>query len=346
VTLLRSVSERQASLRQDDGDSIVLRLAPKCVLAVVSASAFALSPVSGDEYPARTTSIIVSQAAGGGNDILTRLFAERLQTRLGKRVVVENRVGAGGMIGATAGAKASPDGYTLLLLTNADVINQFMHRNASYDVQRDFAPISLLATAPLVLLTNGTLPIKTLPDLVAYAKANPKSLSYGSPGIGTPHHISGEMLQKATKIELNHVTYRGTAPSLNDLLGNQIPLIIATTISVMPHLQERKVFPIVTADQKRSSVLPDVPTLGEAGYPGFDVESVAGLVAPSGTPPAIVDRISAEIQAIAQEAELRRKLLELGYDVVAGTPDAFARKINADRRKYEQLVQELGLASN
>ena len=219
---------------------------------------------SGDEYPARTATIIVSQAAGGGNDILTRLFAERLQTRLGKRVVVENRVGAGGMIGATAGAKAAPDGYTLLLLTNADVINQFMHRNVSYDVQRDFAPISLLATAPLVLLTNGTLPIKTLPDLVAYAKANPKSLSYGTPGVGTPHHISGEMLQKATKIELNHVTYRGTAPSLNDLRANQIPLIIATTISVMPHLQERKVFPIVTADQKRSSVLRDVPTLGEA----------------------------------------------------------------------------------
>jgi tripartite-type tricarboxylate transporter receptor subunit TctC len=324
----------------------VFRLAPKCILAAVFASALAISPASSDEYPERPVTIIVSQAAGGGNDILTRLFAERLQTRLGKRVLIENRVGAGGMIGATAGAKAAADGYTLLLLTNADVINQFMHRNVSYDVQRDFAPISLLATAPLVLLTNGALPIKTLPDLVAYAKTNPKSLTYGTPGVGTPHHISGEMLQRATRIEFNHVTYRGTAPSLNDLLGNQIPLIIATTISVMPHLQERKVFPIVTADQKRSSVLPDVPTLAEAGYPGFDVESVAGLVAPSGTPPAIVDRISAEIQAIAQEAEIRRKLVELGYDVVAGTPDAFARKINADRRKYEQLIPELGLVSN
>jgi tripartite-type tricarboxylate transporter receptor subunit TctC len=324
----------------------VFRLTPACILAAVLASAFAIPPASSEEYPARPITIIVSQAAGGGNDILTRLFAERLQTRLGKRVVIENRVGAGGMIGATAAAKAAPDGYTLLLLTNADIINQFMHRNVSYDVQRDFAPISLLATAPLVLLTNGALPIKTLPDLVAYAKANPKSLTYGTPGVGTPHHISGEMLQRATRIELNHVTYRGTAPSLNDLLGNQIPLIIATTISVMPHLQERKVFPIVTADQKRSSVLPDVPTLGEAGYPGFDVESVAGLVAPGGTPSAIVDRISAEIQAIAQEVDIRGKLLELGYDVVAGTPDAFARKIDSDRRKYEQLLPELGLVSN
>lgn len=326
--------------------SIVFRTATKCILAGVFASALASSPASSDEYPVRAVTIIVSQAAGGGNDILTRLFAERLQTRLAKPVLIENRVGAGGMIGATAGAKAAPDGYTLLLLTNADIINQFMHRNVAYDVRRDFAPISLLATAPLVLLTNGMLPIKTLPDLVAYAKANPKALTYGTPGAGTPHHISGEMLQRATRIELNQVTYRGTAPSLNDLLGNQIPLIIATTISVMPHLQERKVFPIVTADQKRSSVLPDVPTLGEAGYPGFDVESVAGLVAPAGTPPAVVDRISTEIQAIAQEAEIRRKLLDLGYDVVAGTPDAFARKIDADRRKYERLVPELGLVSN
>ena len=298
----------------------------------------------GQDYPARPITIIVSQAAGGGNDILTRLFAERLQARLGKPVIIENRVGAGGMIGAGSVAKAAPDGYTLLLLTNADVMNQFMHRNAAYSAQRDFAPIALLATAPLVLLTNGTLPIKTLSDLVKHAKANPKTLSYGTPGIGTPHHISGEMLQKATGIELIHVTYRGTAPSLNDLLAHQIPLIIATTISVMPHLQARKVFPIVTADQKRSSVLPDVPTLEESGYPGFDVESVAGLVAPARTPPAIIARVSEEIQRVAQEPELRRKLIELGYDVVAGTPEGFAQKISSDTTKYERLIPELGLA--
>jgi tripartite-type tricarboxylate transporter receptor subunit TctC len=296
------------------------------------------------DYPVRPITIIVSQAAGGGNDILTRLFAERLQARLGKPVIIENRVGAGGMIGAGSVAKAAPDGYTLLLLTNADVMNQFMHRNAAYSAQRDFTPISLLATAPLVLLTHGTLPIMTLADLVKHAKANPKTLSYGTPGIGTPHHISGEMLQKATGIELIHVTYRGTAPSLNDLLAHQIPLIIATTISVMPHLQARKVFPIVTADQKRSSVLPDVPTLEESGYPGFDVESVAGLVAPARTPPAIVARLSEEVQRVAQDPELRRKLVELGYDVVAGTPEGFAKKIGSDTAKYEKLIPELGLA--
>lgn len=317
----------------------------KSILLAALVLAPTIDPAHSQDYPTRTITIIVSQAAGGGNDILTRHFAERLQARLGKSVVIENRVGAGGMIGASAAAKVAPDGYTLLLLTNADVMNQFVHRNVAFNVQRDFAPISLLATAPLVLLTNGALPIKTLPDLVSYAKAHPKSLSYGTPGVGTPHHISGEMLQRAAKIELNHVTYRGTAPSLNDLLANQIPLIIATTISVMPHLQARTVLPIVTADRERSPVLPDVPTLEESGYPGFDVGSVAGLVAPSGTPPTIIARVSREIQSAAREPELRKKLIELGYDVVAGTPEGFAQTIDSDTRKYEKLIPELGLAA-
>ena len=298
-----------------------------------------------DDFPARPITILVSQAAGGGNDILARLFAERLTAKLGKTVLVENKVGAGGMIGATAGAKSAPDGYTLLMLTNADVMNQHMQANAPFNVQRDFAPVSLLATAPLVLLTQANGSIQTLADLVKEAKARPEGLSYGTPGIGTPHHISGEMLQKATGIKLTQITYRGTAPSVNDLLAGQIPLIIATTISIMPLLQSGKVHAIITADQKRSAVLPDVPTLEESGHPGFDVESVAGLVAPAGTPPAIVRMISEAAQAAAQEPELRKKLVELGYDVVAGAPDGFAKKIEADNRKYGKLIPELGLIS-
>jgi tripartite-type tricarboxylate transporter receptor subunit TctC len=315
-------------------------------LATLLLSATAGEHARSDDFPARNITIIVSQAVGGGNDILARLFAERLQARLGKPVVVENRVGAGGMIGATAGARAAPDGYTVLLLTNADTMNQFIHRNVTFDVRRDFAPISLLATAPLMLLTNGTIPVRTFADLIRRARAEPNALSYGTPGVGTPHHISGEMMQKAGQFRLTHVTYRGTAPSLNDLLSGQIPLIIATTISVMPHLQAGKVQPIVTADQKRSSVLPDVPTLEESGYPGFDVESVAGLVAPAGTPAAIIARLNQEIQMAGQEAELRKRLIMLGYDVAVGTTDDFRRKIDADAQKYEKLIPELGLAGN
>jgi tripartite-type tricarboxylate transporter receptor subunit TctC len=317
----------------------------KSVALALAFVAAATSACSSEDFPARPITIIVSQAAGGGNDILARMFAERLTAKLGKPVLVENKVGAGGMIGATAGAKAAADGYTLLMLTNADVMNQHMQRNPPFDVQRDFAPVSLLATAPLVLLTQASGPIRTLADLVKEAKAKPEGLSYGTPGIGTPHHISGEMLQKATGIKLTQITYRGTAPSVNDLLAGQIPLIIATTISVMPLLESGKVHAIITADQKRSSVLPNVPTLEESGHPGFDVESVAGLVAPAGTPAAIVTKISEAVQAAAREPDLRKKLVDLGYDVVASTPDGFAEKIGADNRKYGKLIPELGLVS-
>ena len=315
------------------------------VLALAFCAAFAVGARSNDDFPARPITIIVSQAAGGGNDILARLFAERMGARLGKPVLVENKVGAGGMIGATAGAKAAPDGYTLLMLTNADIMNQHMQASAPFNVKRDFAPVSLLATAPLVLLTQANSAIRTLADLVKEAKSRPEGLSYGTPGIGTPHHISGEMLQKATGIKLTQITYRGTAPSVNDLLAGQIPLIIATTISVMPLLESGKVHAIITADQKRSSVLPNVPTLQESGHPGFDVESVAGLVAPAGTPSAIVAKISEVAQAVARESELRKKLVDLGYDVVAGAPEGFAEKIDSDNRKYEKLIPELGLVT-
>jgi tripartite-type tricarboxylate transporter receptor subunit TctC len=314
-------------------------------LGFALACAAALHTQAGaEDYPARPVTIIVSQAAGGGNDILARLFAERMQAQLGKPVVVENRVGAGGMIGATAGAKAAPDGYTLLLLTNADIMNQFMHRNVAFNVQRDFAPVSLLATAPLVLLSNSSGSLKTLADVVAEAKAKAGALSYGTPGIGTPHHISGEMLQKETGIKLTHVTYRGTAPSLNDLLAGHIPLIIATTIAIMPHLQAGTIRPIVTADPRRSSVLPDVPTMEESGYHGFDVGSVAGLAAPAGTPPAVVARLNEAVQKAAQESAVKRRLTELGYDIAVGTSADFANKIAADTQKYEKLIPELGLS--
>jgi tripartite-type tricarboxylate transporter receptor subunit TctC len=320
-------------------------IALKTVALALAFVAATTSARSNDDFPARPITIIVSQAAGGGNDILARMFAERLTAKLGKPVLLENKVGAGGMIGATAGAKAAPDGYTLLMLTNADIMNQHMQRNPPFDVQRDFAPVSLLATAPLVLLTQANGSIRTLADLVKEAKAKPEGLSYGTPGIGTPHHISGEMLQKATGIKLTQITYRGTAPSVNDLLAGQIPLIIATTISVMPLLESGKVHAIITADQKRSSVLPNVPTLEESGHPGFDVESVAGLVAPAGTPAAIVTKISEAVQAAAREPDLRKRLVDLGYDVVASTPDGFAQKIGADNRKYGKLIPELGLVS-
>ena len=307
-------------------------------------SLLAIGAAQAQDYPTRPITLVVTQAAGGGNDILARLFAEKLTARLGKTVVVENRPGAGGMVGVSSVAKAPPDGYTLVLLGNSDVVNQFLHANVSYNVQRDFAPVSLLITAPLILLSSPSLPAKTLPELVAYAKANPNKLSYGSPGIGTVHHISVEMLNRAAEIDLQHVNYRGTLPSLNDLLAGQIPLIIATTVAVLPTLQAGKIRALGTASLKRSPVLPDTPTYGEDGYPGFDIDSSSGIAAPAGTPPAIIERLGKEIREIAAEPALRQRLLDLGYTVIASTPQGYVKQIDADVKKFSKEVPELKIS--
>jgi tripartite-type tricarboxylate transporter receptor subunit TctC len=310
---------------------------------IVAACAVCVANIGANaqEYPNRPITIVVTQAAGGGNDILTRLFAERLTARLGKPVLVENRPGAGGMVGVTSVAKAPADGYTLVLLGNSDVVNQFLHDNVAYNVQRDFAPISLLITAPLVLFSHPSLPPKTLSELVSYAKSNKGKLNYGSPGIGTVHHISVEMLNRAAGIDLQHVPYRGTLPSLNDLLANQIPLIIATTISVLPALQSNKIHPIATAGNVRSPVLPNVPTYAEAGVPGIDISSSSGFAAPAGTPPAIVERLGKEVGEIAAEPAFRQKLLDLGYTVVASTPQGYVDQIARDVKDFGALIPQM-----
>lgn len=321
------------------------RLVLKATLLLALLSAAGIERARSQDYPTRNITLVVRQAAGGGNDILARMFAEKLTQRFGKAVIVENRAGAGGMIGVSSVAKATPDGYTLVLLGNPDVVNQYLHANVSYNVQRDFAPISQLIWAPMVLLSNpAVLPPKTLPDLVAYAKANPNKLSYGSPGIGTIHHISMEMLKKAADIDIAHVPYRGALPSVNDLLAGQIPLVVAATIAILPLLRDGRIHAIGTADVRRSPVLPDVPTYGESGYPGFDIASSSGVAAPAGTPPAIVARLSKEIQEIAAEPAFRQRLLDLGYSVVASTPEGYAKQIDDDVKQFSKMIPELNLA--
>jgi tripartite-type tricarboxylate transporter receptor subunit TctC len=321
-------------------------LLPRAFLTLALSPLLAAIPhAQAQDYPTRAITVVVSQAAGGGNDILARAFAEKMQSHLGKPVLVENRPSAGGMIGAAAVAKAAPDGYTLLLLTNAEVIYQYLHPSVTLNVARDFAPVSLLATAPLILLSSDSLAAKTIPELVGYAKSKPGVLSYGSPGVGTPHHITGEMLKQAAQIDMLHIPYKGTAPSMNDLLAGQIPLVIATAISVMPQLQAGKVHAIATADEKRTAVLPNVPTIQESGYPGFDVASVAGLAAPAGTPPEVIERLNRAVHSAIEVAGFKQRMLDLGYDLVASTADAYRNQIASDDAKYRKLIPALGIAT-
>jgi tripartite-type tricarboxylate transporter receptor subunit TctC len=288
-------------------------LLPRTFLTLVLSPLLVAPHAQAQDYPTRPITVVVSQAAGGGNDILARAFAEKMQRDLGKPVLVENRPSAGGMIGAAAVAKAAPDGYTLLLLTNAEVIYQYLHPSVTLNVARDFAPVSLLATAPLILLSNDSLAAKTIPELVGYAKSKPGALSYGSPGVGTPHHITGELLKRAAQIDMVHIPYKGHA--------------------------------IATADEKRTAVLPNVPTIQESGYPGFDVASVAGLAAPAGTPPEVIERLNQAVRNALEVAGFKQRMLDLGYDLVASTAAAYRDQIASDDAKYRKLIPALGIAA-
>jgi tripartite-type tricarboxylate transporter receptor subunit TctC len=294
-------------------------------------------------YPERAVTIAVAVAPGGGIDTLARAFADKLRDRLGQPVVVENRAGAGGVIGADYVAKSPPDGYTLLLTTTAEALARWLHRNVPFEVVKDYAPIAELAEAPMLVLVDPDLPVKSVSDLIAYAKANPGKLSYGTPGVGTPHHLLGEMLKKAARIDLIHVPYRGTAPSLNGLLAHQVPAILATPIAVMPFIESGKVRALATAGQQRSSILPDLPTLAESGFPQIDVTSWFGLAAPMGTPPAIIERLNRELRAVAEMADLRQRLAAQGFTIAVSSPEDFRRAIAARSERYGRIVADIGL---
>ena len=223
-------------------------------------------------YPTRPITLVVPVAAGGGVDTAARILSEKLQEKLKQPVMVENRPGAGSMIGANFVAKANPDGHTLLLMEPGAVLAKWLNKSVPYDVTNDFAPIALVATQPLVLFAHPSLPVNDVKELIAYAKANPGKLSVGTAGIGSPHHLAAAWLNTAAKIEIMHVPYRGAAPALNDLLGGQIPLIWALPVAVMPFVEQGKVKALAVSTQQRFPMLPQVPTVAESAVPGFDID--------------------------------------------------------------------------
>jgi tripartite-type tricarboxylate transporter receptor subunit TctC len=305
----------------------------------------ALTQPRSQNYPERAVTIVVAVAPGGGIDTLARSFADKLRERLGQAVVVENRAGAGGVIGADYVAKSPPDGYTLLLTSTAEALAKWLHRSTPFDVVNDFAPIAELAEAPMLLLVDPALAVKSIGEFIAYAKANPGKLGYGTPGVGTPHQLLGEMLKKVAGIDLVHVPYRGTAPSLNGLLAHQVPAIIATTIAVMPFIESGKVRALATAGEERSSILPDVPTLAESGFPQINVASWFGLSAPAGTPTAIIERLNRDLRVVAETADLRQRLAAQGFTIAVSSSDDFKRAIAARYEKYGRIVADIGLKS-
>lgn len=293
------------------------------------------------DWPTKPIRIIVPFAAGGTSDILARTLGERLQTALKQTVVIENKAGAGGVIGADAAAKSPPDGYTFLLGTIAShAINPALQPKMPYDAAKDFAPVMLLGSISNVLLVGTDQPYKSVKDLITAAKAKPESIAFASAGQGSSQHMSGETFKLLAGAALTHVPYKGSAPAIQDVIGNQIPMSFETATVALPHIQSGKVRALAVTSAKRSKVLPDTPTMQEAGVPGFDVASWQAFYAPAGTPPAIVSRMNSELAKIIAQPDMRAKMDGLGLDHAPNSPEQFAEFGRAEMAKWAKIVKD------
>jgi tripartite-type tricarboxylate transporter receptor subunit TctC len=266
---------------------------------------------SANTYPARPITLVVPLAAGGAVDTAARIIAEKLQQKLKQSVVVENRPGAGSLIGTNFVAKGVPDGYTLLLMEPGAVIAKWLNKTVPFDVTSDFAPIAMVATSPLVLFAHPSVPVHDIKELIAYSKANPGKLSVGTPGVATPHHLATAWLNTAAKIAIGHVPYRGAAPALNDLLGGQIPLIWASPVAVMPYVEQGKVRMLGVSTRQRELMLPQVPTISESGVPGFDTTNWFGIVAPVKVPSEVVACVGQATREATEQPDVQGRMSTL-----------------------------------
>jgi tripartite-type tricarboxylate transporter receptor subunit TctC len=293
-------------------------------------------------WPAKPIRLIVGFAAGGSTDVTARIIAQALSDRLGQPVVVENRGGAGGNIGADAVAKADPDGYTLLMATSSTfAANPNLYKTLPFDVQRDFAPITVTAFIPNLLVVNPSVPANNVADFIAYLKANPDKLNYASAGNGTSQHLSGELFNSLAGVRMTHVAYRGGAPAVSDLLGGQVQVIFAPLVEVIQQVRAEKLKALGITTAKRSPLLPEVPTILES-LPGYEVALWNGLLAPAKTPPEIIDRVNrATIEAL-RSPEVKAKLAEQGSEPVGNTPAEFKAFIESELAKWRRLVEISG----
>lgn len=300
-----------------------------------------LTALAQDAWPSKPIRLVVPFAAGGTSDILARTIGEKLQTVLKQTVIVDNKAGAGGVIGADNVAKSPPDGYTLLLGTIAShAINPALQPKMPYNAATDFAPIILLGSISNVLLVGAGQPFKKVKELIAAAKAKPGEIVFASAGQGSSQHMSGETFKLLAGAELTHVPYKGSAPAIQDVIGGQIPMSFETVTVAMPHIQSGKVRALAVTSASRSPALPNTPTLQEAGVPGFDVASWQALYAPAGTPPAIVTRLNAEVEKILAQPEVKAKMDGLGLVHTANSVDQFTSFGRAELAKWAKVVKD------
>jgi len=296
-------------------------------------------------YPTKAIRMIVPFPPGGPNDILGRVIAQRLSEQLGQQVVIDNRGGAGGLIGAEIAARAAPDGYTLLFGGTATLaINPGLHKKLPYDPLKDFAAVSLVGTAPSMLVVHPSLPVKTVKDLIALARAKPGQLNFASAGVGTPPHLAGELFKSMAGVDMTHVPYKGGGPALNDLLGGQIGVYFSGISSALPYVKEGRLRGVAVTSAKRTAVMPELPTVAESGLPGYEVGNWYAIVAPTGTAPAIIARLNGEIVRALAAAEVKKRFLELAADPIGSAPAELAKYNRSEIAKWARALKAAGIA--
>ncbi len=295
-------------------------------------------------YPTKAVRMVVPFAAGAGsNDIMARLVAQKLSDSLGQQVVVDNRPGASGIIGTELVAKAPPDGYTVLMMSLTFTVNPSLYKKLPYDTLRDFAPVTLVASAPLMLVVHPSVPAKAVSEFIAYARANPDKLNFGSGGPGTTPHLAGEMIKSMAGIRVTHVPYKGGAPALADLVGGQIQFMCENIPGTLPFAKSGKLRALAVTDLKRSALLPELPTLDESGLRGYQIVGWNGLFAPAGTPRAIVDRLHAEVVRALALSDVQQRLTTMGADGVGSAPAQFSAFIKAEIPKWAKIVADANI---
>jgi tripartite-type tricarboxylate transporter receptor subunit TctC len=304
----------------------------------------AAAALQAQNYPAKALRVITPFTAGSAIDTLARVLGQKMSDAWGQQVVIDNRIGANGIIGTEAAAKSPADGYTLYLGNIATLaINPHLYTRLPYDAIKDFAPITLAATIQVVLVVHPSLPVRSVKELIALAKAHPGEINYASGGNGSAQHLPMEMLGVATGIKLVHVPYKGLGPAYNDVIGGQVPMMWTGVSNVVQYLESGRLRVLAIGSTRRSPAMPNVPTMIEAGVPGFDFEAWTGYLAPTGTPKDLIARLHTDITRVLGAAEVRDKLTALGFDVVGNTPEQFAALIRNDIERFGKLVKAAGI---
>lgn len=321
-----------------------IKTAAGATIAALGLATLSLPALAQDKWPAKPITYVVPFAPGGTTDVLARLIGQKLGTALGTTIVIDNRPGAGGSVGSEIAARAAPDGYTILGGTiSSHAINVSLYPKLAYDPVKSFEPVILIGSNGTVLIVGGTSPFKSVRDIIDAAKAKPGTLTYASAGNGTSQHLSAELLKSIAKLDMAHVPYKGSGPAIQDVIGNQVPMMFDTTVVAAPHIASGRVRALAVSTEKRVPSLPDVPTMQEAGVPGFNVVSWQGIFAPAGTPPAIIERLHAEVGKILKEPDVKERFATLGIEPGNMSSKEFGAFQKAEIEKWAKVVKEAKL---